>query len=121
MTLQYTEATNRNKALFTIILKIDLNAFMDFMMTIPEVAGEGLTKDQIWELLRLSVSEPGVTFGKYFITYKITEDADDFIFNDVDGQIFINKEKNKLLLIFVDDISQGFSDEAVHEIILTKK
>jgi len=121
MTFQYTEATSRSNAFFRISIKLDLNNFMDFMMAMPEVKMQGLSKDQIWGFMMEAINEPGVTFGKYFFTYSMTEDADDYFLDEIDGQIFFNNEKNKMLLIFDDDISQGFSEEAVHRIILTKK
>jgi hypothetical protein len=58
---------------------------------------------------------------KYNIYFYLSEEVGEFSFDNYDKQILIDGGKNKIKLIFEDEISIGFGSEGISEIILHKR
>ena len=106
-------------------MKMDLNKFLTDWLSIPEIAMFGLTKDVLWELMVAEMSESeadGFTVGgKYFFNYDLAGDADDVFLKEDFGKIQINRNGDKLRLLFFEDITMGLGIDGFNEIILVKK
>ena len=105
-------------------MKFDLGKFMDDIVNLPEIKATGFTKDMLWEMMAQSMTEGmdeiETSVGKYFFAISHKYDVNEFFFEDT-NQVFLNNGKTKLLLVTDIDLTQGFSDEGVFEVIFTKR
>jgi len=118
-----TAPSGRNQKV-KFFMKFDVNKFLDDIANLPEMKALGFTKNMLWEAMSESFTEgmddAEITVGKYFFTISQTYDSDEFFFEDT-NQVLINSGRTKMLLVSDIDISQGFSDEGIFEVIFTKR
>ena len=121
----YRESGEKAGNNYKLSVRLDMSRFLDDFMFIPDIKALGLSKDSLWNILLQNIENAGttldVTFGKYFISYTVSENISEFFTKSNRGQIFINTARNRILLSFNDDLSQGFSDREIKEVILVKR
>ena len=127
MLLDYVKAAANKASAFKVTLKMDIEKFLIDYANMPELRMIGLSKDSLWEIFidgmksALESSGEQVIVEKYYLSYTVSASIDEFLDDSARGQIFINKEKTKMKLIFNEPLSLGLNDEEIREIILTKK
>ena len=104
-------------------MKFDFDKFVTDWQHVEEIAEIGFTKDSLWELLADNFLEtPGFVCGNdYYVTYDLSDKTELFFLPDDNGKIQINKNGNKLKMVFNEILSFGLGDSGFSEIVLNKK
>jgi len=125
--LVYSEGSAAGASNFKVTVKIDLDKFMDDFMNMPSVKTLGVSKDVLWELMCMSIGQmdetlgSAISIGKYYISYTMADNANEFILGGSSGNVYISSDRTKMKLESINDLSQGLSKNAVYEIILIRK
>jgi hypothetical protein len=80
-------------------VKMDFSNFLADLASTKEIKEKGYTKEILWEMLKGTL-KGNFKFDRYSIIVETIESADEYFATDDEGQFYINKNKDALLLIY---------------------
>jgi|TergutMp193P3_1026864.scaffolds.fasta_scaffold24013_1 hypothetical protein len=125
--LEYSRNAENANANFRIKIRFDMEKFLNDFLNIPLVRQYGLTLDSLWDMFASEMKPAMGDFGndviikKYYISYNISENIDEFLYDSSRESILLNDDKTRMKLIFDEAIPANIvTGEGITEIILNK-